>query len=273
MRWSYQIARIFGIPIRIHLSLILFLGLTVMWGGGLRGLLLMVAIFGSVLLHELGHALVAKSKGLPIADISLYPFGGMARMTMPPKTSGDEIQVAAAGPMVSLVLALGFWAMAMATQTPFLIILAQVNLLLGLFNLVPALPMDGGRILRAFLARRWGYYRATTASARVARWIAAAMAFAGLFWTGWLIVIALFVFFMSMAEEGMARARHFMGDPGYQDTGQGRVFDPFRRFAESSGFRPSGSDWEVFEADSSTTEPEAQKRPHIVIEWQDGRKP
>ena len=96
MRWSYRIGNLFGFPIRVHISLLIFLGFVLFAGGGGYGLILMLAVFASVVLHELGHSLVARGLGVSIVDISLYPFGGMARMATAPKTSNDEIKVAAA---------------------------------------------------------------------------------------------------------------------------------------------------------------------------------
>ena len=281
MRWSYKIAAPFGIPIRVHVSLLVFLGLVAAFWGGLGGLILMVAVFGSVVLHELGHALVARAKGLPIADISLYPFGGMARMLDAPRTTGVEIGVAAAGPLVSLALGLGFWGLSALSSSSELWLMAEVNLVLGIFNLLPALPMDGGRILRALLARKLGFFKATRIAARLARWLALAMAVAGLFWSGWLLVIAAFVLVTSLAEEGMAQARNYMGDPGYQDAPgpYGRPFDPFGGPLGSnrrpSGTQVAGTDWEVLDDDTPENGPTRRvvtdrtgKR--VVIEWRQG---
>lgn len=248
MRWSYKIVTLFGIPIRVHISLLAFLGFVAVFGGGMRGLIMMIAVFGSVVLHELGHALTARANGLPIGDISLYPFGGMARLLAAPKTTGVEIGVAAAGPVVSLVLGLGFWLMAHMAVNDELWLLAQVNLILGGFNLLPALPMDGGRILRAILARKVGFYRATRTAARLARWIALALAGLGLFFSGWLIVIAAFVVFMSIAEEGMAQMRQYMGDPGYRDA-PGPYGPPHDPLAGHPGKQGSDAEWEVLDAD------------------------
>ncbi len=278
MRWSYHIATLFGIPVRAHISLVIFLGLMVLSGGGIQGLALMIAVFGSVLMHELGHALVARSKGLPIADISLYPFGGMAKMTRAPKTTGDEILVAAAGPVVSIILGLGFWGFSLATSSLQLWTLAKVNLILGGFNLLPALPMDGGRILRAILARKVGYYKATTTAAKTARWIAMGMAIVGAVWSFWLIVIAGFVLIMSMAEEGTARARQFMGDPGYDDASSpyGAPFDPFTSPMRGHSTKVPGSNWEVLDEDRPR--PRAGRRViidrfgnKIIVDYNDSR--
>jgi len=225
--WSLKIATLFGIPIRLHWSMLAFLGLVAVWGGGLAGLALTGAVFGSVVLHELGHALVARQKGLPIADISLYPFGGMARLLGVPRTTRDEILVAAAGPAVSVVLALGFAGLAALSGAELARRLAEVNAILAAFNLLPALPMDGGRILRAWLARRRGFYRATRLAARVARVLAVGLGLTGLFLSPWLVALAFLMFLMTGAEERAAEARRFLGDPGYQDVPAAAPWPPW----------------------------------------------
>ncbi|HUU01729.1 MAG TPA: site-2 protease family protein [Myxococcota bacterium] len=226
MKWSYDIGRLFGFPIRMHVSLVIFLAFVLFSGGGLYGLALMIAVFASVVLHELGHALTARRLGVQIVDISLYPFGGMARMAANMRTSSDEIEVALMGPATSLALAAILGILAWVSASGSLWMLAKINLMLGVFNLLPALPMDGGRVFRAYLARRMGFYRATAVSARLARWLAASLAVLGLFTSGWLIVLAAFLLFMSLVEQAAARAREFMGDPGYDDTAaQAHRFD------------------------------------------------
>jgi Zn-dependent protease len=249
MKLSYRIGKLFGIPIKIHITLVIFLALFLFSKQGIDGFFIMVAIFSSVLVHELGHALLAKSLGLPIVDISLYPFGGMARMAAPPKTTADEIKVAIIGPIVSLILAGGFWLLAFSSQQPMLGILAQINLILGAFNLLPALPMDGGRIFRALLARKIGFYKATILAAKVARTFAVIMIILAYFYSIWLLVLAAFLLIMSLIEQASATARVAMGDPGYQDL-PNRYHsnqDPYEEKARPEGFKVPGSDWEVVE--------------------------
>jgi Zn-dependent protease len=218
MNWSLKIASPFGIPIRLHWSMLAFGGLVAVWGGGLAGLVLLALVFGSVVLHELGHALAARRRGLAIADISLYPFGGMARMLGAPRTSAEEIWIAAAGPAVSLALALTFGLLSLVGGFGLAQRLAEVNGLLAAFNLLPLLPMDGGRILRAWLARRHGFYRATRWAVRLARVLAIGLGTAGLFVSPWLTMLAFFLFLMAGAEENAAEMRRFMGDPGFRDA-------------------------------------------------------
>jgi Zn-dependent protease len=247
MRWSFRIGSILGFPIRVHISLVLFMGIVFIWGGGWFGLIVTVAIFASVIVHELGHALVARLAGLPIGDISLYPFGGMARMLMPPRTSAEEIRMASAGPIVSLALGGVFLALGWLSDQATAWVLAEINLMLGAFNLIPALPMDGGRILRAYLARKMGFYRATSVAARLARYLALAIAVIGAFYSGWLLVLAFFMMFMASAEEVAARSRQFMGDPGYQDVApqQGIPWNSSAPLTKETGPRITRTDWEI----------------------------
>lgn len=221
---SLHLGRLFGIPVRVHWSLLVFLLFVAIAERSLAGVLSMVLVFGSVVVHELAHALVARGRGLPIGDISLYPFGGVAKLLSPPKTSRDEIVVAVAGPAASLALAFSF--LALSPLGAVAATLARVNLMLGVFNLLPALPMDGGRVLRALLARRLGFYGATRRAARLSRWIAFGLMGAAFFTSAWLAFLGLLVLVLASAEEASARMREYMGDPGYTDTPGPARFDP-----------------------------------------------
>jgi Zn-dependent protease len=214
---SLHVATVRGIPIRLHVTMLVVVLLLVLQLGAV-GVPAGVLLFGSVLLHELGHAVVAQRFGIPIASIDLHLLGGMALMRGQPRTPRQEILIAAAGPAVSLALAAGLSALAaLAGGTPRLVpqgpadLLAYagiLNLGLGLFNLLPALPMDGGRIFRAALGAKLGDLRATTVAATVSR------VFGGLFIAGALFtgsfslgLIGLFLFFLVSREEQMARMR------------------------------------------------------------------
>ncbi|MDP3152332.1 MAG: site-2 protease family protein [Archangium sp.] len=220
--WSWRFARVAGIELRVHLSFLLVILLGAwQWGGlGLRGavfgIVLTLLTFASVTLHELGHSLVAKAFGIPVKDITLYPIGGVARLGRRPKTPGQEFLIAIAGPAVNVVLALGLGALALSLYTrpmleasltnahanqPTLITLLAVmvlsNVVLAVFNMVPALPMDGGRVLRAVLSWFVGAEKATHASALIARVLAVGLMSVGLFMSPsnpMLVIIALFVF-------------------------------------------------------------------------------
>ncbi|MBX2812400.1 MAG: M50 family metallopeptidase [Myxococcales bacterium] len=223
---TYEVARVQRIPIRLHLSL-LILGLLFVLQFGLWGLPAGIVVFGSVLLHELGHALVARRLGVPTVRIDLHLLGGTALLKHAPRSSEDEAWIAVAGPAVSLSLASVLGALAMSFGSSLrldiegfgdlLAYAGVVNLGLGLFNLIPALPMDGGRILRAWLTTRYGVIHGTQVAASVSR------VFGGLF-----VAVALFVgsltigligvalFFLSVREERMVRAaitEHFASYP------------------------------------------------------------
>src|SRR5262245_34690680 len=149
--------------------------------GGATGLLVVGLVFGSVLLHELGHALVARQLGVHVAGIELSFFGGAAKMVELPRTANHEVLIAAAGPAVSLMLGGLGLGLGTVTDVSLLSWLGWVNFVIAGFNLIPALPMDGGRILRALLSRRMDFVRATDVSVTVARVVAIAFGIVGLF--------------------------------------------------------------------------------------------
>lgn len=207
--WSFRIATVSGIPIRIHFTFVLFL----VWLGwpsrgaeGRFALLLVPAIFFCVLLHELGHALTAKRFGIGIKDITLYPIGGIAMLAGRPNAR-QEFWITVAGPAVNLVIAGVLFPILLALRLPLpsfqtdmqqqglLTALLEANLLLFGFNMIPAFPMDGGRILRSLLAMRMDPAKAT----RIAGGIGQALA-VGIFLLGLLVshaglmLIAFFVF-------------------------------------------------------------------------------
>lgn len=180
-----RIAVIAGIPIRLHVSFLALIGAFLVWAAvtkGMIGLLLTAAVslglFGSVVLHELGHAMAARRYGIGTAHITLYPFGGIAAIEDMPEEPVEELVIALAGPAVNFALAALFaWAFAL-TGWPIAGILIAMNLVMGLFNLIPAFPMDGGRVLRALLATRMGWVPASHLSIKVGR------AFAWIFLVG-----------------------------------------------------------------------------------------
>src|SRR5690606_29406213 len=137
------------------------------WGAAAQVGAVTFALFASVVLHELGHALAARWFGIQTAHITLYPFGGVAAIVSQPRTSFEELVIALAGPAVNVVLAtLALIAWSVFGGLPLLVVLA-VNVIMGVFNLLPAYPMDGGRVLRALLALRYGYERASDMAIRV----------------------------------------------------------------------------------------------------------
>jgi len=222
MQWSIPVGTVKGTVIRIHLTFVLLLvwiGTSHYARGGRQdaaeGLLFIILLFTCVLLHEFGHVFAARRYGIKTPDITLLPIGGVAQMERIPEKPSEELVVALAGPAVNVVIALvlalvlgGLPALGagLNMQNPgvgLLERLAWVNVSLVLFNLIPAFPMDGGRVLRALLALRLGHARATRIAAGVGQVVAFALGAAGLFGNPVLIFIALFVY-MGAASEGAA---------------------------------------------------------------------
>jgi len=200
--------------VRIHATFILLLIFVLMPGKdgsfNIMNLLLTVAVFAGVVLHELGHSLAARHYGIAVRDITLWPLGGMARMERFPSEPIKQIVIAVAGPGVSFALAVIFGVLAFllipdlkpVTQLDqFVLYLAEINLMLGMFNLIPALPMDGGRVLRGVLAMTRYKNSSTKISARVGQVIAVFMVGSGIaFGHTWLMFIGIFIFLMAEQE-------------------------------------------------------------------------
>ena len=207
---SFRLGSVLGFPIDVNLSFLFLLGIVALTMGGLTGVAVVLLAFGSVVLHELGHALVARHLGVRVAGIELHFFGGAARMVDVPNRAGDEVAIAAAGPAVSFALGgLSFLLSAIGgAPGAFFHLLGWINLVIGAFNLIPALPMDGGRILRALLARRMSYLRATEKAVRIARVVAFAFLVYGILTLHlYLAVLAVLLWVMSTAE--LTAARYF----------------------------------------------------------------
>lgn len=218
---SFQIARVFGIPIRAHITLIIVLAFIaveafVKAGSGaiLVGSIMVVGLLASVVLHEVGHSLVAIRKGCHVRDILLLPIGGVAQLDSLPTNPRDEFQVAIAGPVVSFVLALLTWgasdllkAIGWPGTSGLLDWFSKVNLMLLLFNLLPSFPMDGGRIFRAWLSPRVGRLIATQIASKVGRFIAILFGVAAVFYYHdiFLLIIAVFIYQAAGAEYRMVR--------------------------------------------------------------------
>lgn len=208
---AVEIARIRGIPIRVHITLLATFAILIL-SLGAAGIPAGLLLAGSVLLHELGHAIVAQRHGIPISSITLHLLGGTAAMGAPPASARQEILIAVAGPLVSLGLGIAFTALAMLggglldlEHVDLLGYAAAVNFAMCLFNLLPALPMDGGRILRAALSTRLGPLRATRVSARISRILAglfAVVALVGQLWS--LLLIAGLLVLLVGNEERIA---------------------------------------------------------------------
>ncbi len=224
---SLKLARAFGIDIKVHVSFVLILALGAMqWGslfgprGVAFGVISMMLLFVCVTLHELGHSVVAQHYGIPVKEITLWPFGGIAQLGARPKEPSQELLIALAGPAVNVVLALALTAFgvlwlgtsglgqalldvgtAPPTQQTLLALLLGSNVVLALFNLIPALPMDGGRVLRSLLAMTMGSMKATRISANVARVIAVTMFVTAFITTHLVLAVIAAVVFIGAGRE------------------------------------------------------------------------
>ena len=224
MNWSLRAGTVAGIPIRLHITFLFVVTLigTAHWlKGGTHALaaalVLVAGLFGSVLLHELGHALAARRYGIRTRDIVLLPIGGVARLESMPEQPSREIVVALAGPAVNVVIAgaLFAWLAVSGTFEPLASLglasgslverLMATNLGLAAFNLLPVFPLDGGRVLRALLATRLTYLAATQGAARVGQAGAVLLGAYGLFANPLLVLIAVFVW-MAAGEEARVAA-------------------------------------------------------------------
>lgn len=226
MSWSLNIGRIAGTAVRIHVTFLLFLGwiFAASWivGGpesAWQGLAFLVLLFACVVAHEFGHIFTARAFGVSTPDVTLLPIGGVARLERIPEEPYEEFLVAIAGPLVNVVIAGALILVAgahlsmgdlYAVESPnssMIDRLAAVNLFLAVFNMIPAFPMDGGRVLRALLASRVGYVRATEIAAFIGQGAAFALGFIGLFSNPMLIFIAIFVYLAAASEAHMVAIR------------------------------------------------------------------
>lgn len=274
MGGSLRIARVAGIDIKLHFTFLFVVLLGAwQWGGfgprgALFGALLTLLMFLSVTLHELGHSLVAQRFGITVRDITLTPLGGIAQLASRPKTPGQELLVALAGPLVNVALALGLAALGewqwgldgvrravershtfAPTATTLVGWLLLSNVGLATFNLLPALPMDGGRVLRAVLSWPLGLERATRWAALVGRVFAVGFVGLGLHWQNLILaLIGAFVFVAAGAEERAVRlervlrgvrardavnpyAPRFLPGTTLGEAMQALVFTPYPAFA------------------------------------------
>ena len=226
MGWSFNIGSVAGTAIRIHVTFVLFLawifGVAYFSGGpqaAWSGLLFMLLLFLCALLHEFGHIFTARAFGVSTPDVILLPIGGVARLERIPEKPSEEFLIAIAGPAVNFVIAALLIAFGGVTLDPNHVVsiestsaslvdrLAEVNIFLALFNLIPAFPMDGGRVLRALLATRFGYVRATEIAAAIGQGVAFLFGFIGLFGNPLLLFIAVFVYLAASAEAHIVAIR------------------------------------------------------------------
>lgn len=227
MKWSWKLGRFAGIDVRVHATFLILLAWVALASyqqsgsvaGALNGVVFILAVFASVILHEYGHALTARRFGVPTREITLLPIGGVAQLERIPKEPQRELAIALAGPAVTVAIALVLLVVLRATgmpttprvlfqeNAPFLARLMWVNVWLAVFNAIPAFPMDGGRVLRAALATRMSHVRATRIAAEVGKGFALIFGIIGLFFLGdpWLVLIALFVWLSAAGEAAMAQ--------------------------------------------------------------------
>ena len=231
MKWQWKLGRFAGIDVFVHATFLLLLGWVGYshwlenqdWGEVLSGILFILALFLCVVLHEYGHALTARRYGIKTRDITLYPIGGVARLERMPEKPIEELWVALMGPAVNVVIAALLFAYLSVTNTfvpitsltvasgSFVERLLIVNIMLVLFNLLPAFPMDGGRVLRALLAMRMDYVKATQVAAFIGQGMAFLLGFIGLFGNPFLLFIALFVWIGASQEAGAVQVKNSMG--------------------------------------------------------------
>ena len=238
MRISWKIGRVAGIDLFLHPTFLLILLLPQVREGGGFVLAMVLAMFGCVLLHELGHALMARRFGIETEDITLYPIGGVARLSRIPRSPGAELAIALAGPAVNFAIVAGLLGVQFlglfGPWNDVAEVLIGLNLMLGLFNLIPAFPMDGGRVLRALLSGWLGRLRATQVAAGLGRSLAVLFGLYGLIYGPWnWVFLASFIYVVAGMElAGVAREenrRRYDGDsgtwtapPGYHWVRQGQ---------------------------------------------------
>lgn len=224
MRWSFKLFRVAGIEVRIHVTFLLLLAFLALGNfaadgsaAAIHAVAFVCLVFLCVLLHEFGHALAARRYGIHTPDITLLPIGGLARLERMPEKPSEELVVAIAGPLVNVAIALLLFPFAQGLFHPGIIEETDVglipklfaaNIMLVLFNLIPAFPMDGGRVLRAFLAMRMDYARATSIAASIGQGIAVL----GGLWAlmhgmPMLVLVAVFIFVGAQSEAAFARLK------------------------------------------------------------------
>ena len=241
MNWSLKLLKVKGIDIKVHLTFVLILiwaayRWSVSTGEGMQGALFGIVatllLFFSVTLHELGHSFQALKYGVKVRDITLMPMGGLAQMESIPEEPNKELRIALAGPLVNFAIAtllIGLGALLDAralisfdeliaslghvSWSGLLAYLTYANLMLGLFNLIPAFPMDGGRILRALLAKKMNHAKATKIAAQIGQGLALLMGLWGFMSGSWtLVIIAIFVWMGAGQESQGAQVKHTLGE-------------------------------------------------------------
>ncbi|MEO1049171.1 MAG: site-2 protease family protein [Bacteroidota bacterium] len=258
MKWSLYLGKYWGIKVFIHWTFLILIGWIAISGANqgqnvndiLLTLLFVLTLFFCVTLHEFGHALAAKRFNYKTRDITLLPIGGLARLESMPANPKQELIVALAGPAVNLVIS-GLLltileltngipsgsALAPVSGANFFFLLMVVNFLLAIFNLIPAFPMDGGRVLRALLTFNMPRERATRIATSIGQLLAIVFVFWGLFFNPFLIVIGIFVYLGAQAEMVFTQSNsilhgHTVGDIIMHDFHSLHVDDTISRAVE-----------------------------------------
>lgn len=261
VNWSFPLTRLAGIEVRVHATFFLLLawfGFAYYADGGLGammvGLAFILLLFVCVVLHEFGHALAARGYGIGTHDITLLPIGGVARLERMPEKPRQELVVALAGPAVNVVIALGLYlilgrffqwgdlAAVDQEQGNVLSKLLAINIILVVFNLLPAFPMDGGRVLRALLATRMKHAKATRIAAGIGQAVAVMLGLLGLAGYPMLLFIAVFVFFGAQQEALYATAKESLQETRLAEVMRpmGPVLAPEMTVAEAAGLAMAG---------------------------------
>ena len=259
MKWSYKIARIAGTDVKIHLTfpmLLAYIALSNLKYGAAEaafGVVFVILVFGCVLLHEFGHVFAARSFGIRTPDVTLYPIGGVARLERMPERPIQELIVALAGPAVNVAIAavlavvllalglsVGFGGFSVGGFSSLLAGPVAVNIWLVLFNMIPAFPMDGGRVLRALLAMRMTYARATRIAAKIGRALAVVAGVLGIFYSPMLVFIAIFIYMAAGQEAAAAEWRE--RNSSFFQTDAAR---PIKPESEPAAWRSESSRGEV----------------------------
>ena len=271
MKWSWKLGRFAGVDTYVHASFLLLVGWAAWaaWAGAgtglavVLGLLFLVGVFGSVLLHELGHALAARRYGIRTRGITLLPIGGLAQLEGEPRTPKQELVIALAGPAVNFALAAALFVITSIVGMPSWGLLGSLmvaNLSLGVFNLIPAFPMDGGRALRALVATRVGGPRATDIAVWIGKAAAIAFGIVGLFTNIMLTLVAVFVWFAASAEGKRS------GDVYYGTRyGRDRTSHPWLHWRRDYRDDTSGTWGEPAHAYASHSDLLRHEEPRVVV--------
>ena len=242
-QFSITLGKPFGIPTSIHWTFWILI-IWIIYSNASQGqgrtdilwyILFVFTIFGCVVLHELGHALAARRYGIKTRSITILPIGGVASLEKIPEDPKQELVVAFAGPLVNIIIAALLWLvlalqggfelvadnvdqMTRINAGNFLLLLLLVNIMLVIFNLIPAFPMDGGRVFRALMAMRMSRVKATEWAVNIGRFFAILFVFWGFSSNPFLIFIALFIFLSAQSELEQVRSESYLGNYRVKDV-------------------------------------------------------